>query len=148
MSRWHDRSPSGRATWRALLPEERVADRLADILAAAADLRDIVTESPSPLLPGHDLRAAVTIMETLTRALMERLPPPQCSSFYRDEETAEILDEVDRRLEAIDRLPRTDRDAEHDAVERFAAPWVLVFFYEIRYLERFAGLPRSGNEKP
>jgi hypothetical protein len=140
MSRWHDRSPRGRTAWRALPPEERAADRLADILAATGHLREIVTEAPSPLLPDNDLRATVTIMETLARALMERLPPPQPSSFYRDDDTTGMLDEVERRLNALDRLPRSERDPAHDAVERFAAPWVLVFFYEIRYLERFAGL--------
>jgi hypothetical protein len=140
MSRWHDRSPRGRTAWRALPPEERAADRLADILAAAGHLRDLVTEAPSPLLPDNDLRAAVTIIETLARALMERLPPPQPSSFYRDGDTIQILDEIDRRLNALGRLPRAERDAAHDAVERLAAPWVLVFFYEIRYLESFAGV--------
>ena len=78
MSRWHDHSPAGLAAWGNLSPEERIADRLVDILTAAIDIEEMwrVEGGGPTALADYDLRAAMSIIRTITKALLKPLPPP------------------------------------------------------------------------
>jgi hypothetical protein len=141
VSRWHDHSPAGLAAWANLSPEERIADRLVDILTAAIDIEEIwLVEGRSPqALADFDLRAAMTIICTITRALLKPLPSPPPFFLNRDPELAVVLDLFASRLSEVEMLGPSERDTARNAIEADAAPWVLAFLYEIQRLDRLNG---------
>lgn len=132
-----------RGRWGNLSPEERIAEHMTEIVDAAAQVRDVLAAEPYlPSVAMFDLRAAVTIIETIARELLVVLPacgpPPQ-----RDPELAEVLDAVAGRLARVARLRGDVRDTALGSIEDFAAPYALAFFYEIERLEKLLGGKRT-----
>jgi hypothetical protein len=141
MSGWHGGSDPGR--WGNLSPEERIAGHMTDIVDAAGHVRDVLAAEPYlPSVAMFDLRAAVTIIETIAHELLVALPacgpPPQ-----RDPELAEVLDAVADRIARASRLRGEARDTALGSIEDFAAPYALAFFYEIERLEKLPGRKRT-----
>lgn len=143
MSRWHDRSPGGLARWGNLSPEDRFADRVADLLLAVEDLRDILDERPSLAvgpLAGLDIAAMLGDVQRVAVAFSERLPAPALPPS-RDPELAHVLCETDHRLRRLRHVHGIARDVVLAAVERYVAPYALALFHEIRRLDAMNGGP-------
>ncbi|HWW61856.1 MAG TPA: hypothetical protein VN181_10850, partial [Thermoanaerobaculia bacterium] len=75
MSRWHDRSIAGAARWGNLSLEERLSDRLADIMIATEEIRDMLAGASSPA-NHEDINCAVARIYEEASAVMLRLPEP------------------------------------------------------------------------
>jgi len=125
MSRWHDATAAGLARWGNLPLEDRVADRLADILVAASDILFMLEiEGRAP----HAVEQAVRGIDAIVRELLRRLPTPGHTPSRPDDVTR-ALDEFEETLSSKDRAAlRVDELAR-------------IFYLEIKRLERLMAFP-------
>jgi hypothetical protein len=131
------------ARWGNLTLEERVADRLAAILFAAAEIGDMVAlaESPAVLEP---FRVAAEEIGRSLRNLVAQLPTSISDLAFRnvitaaerDPELEQVLLKLDGDLRrSADFTKGAERDEWWEQVEHEAAPYALAFYYEIRRLD-------------
>jgi len=137
MSRWHDRSPAGVATWANLSLEERLADRLSDMLLAAQEIQELLASAPDR----SDLADLSEVMQRThgdASAILRRLPAPR-DIPERNPELADVLDRINRALEEISGVRGQEHDVMLGWVEQLAASEVLSLFYEIQRLDALLG---------
>lgn len=132
MSRWHDASTDGIARWANLPPEERVADRVADILTAADDIRGMLHEIRGDPLLALQVESAAEAIDETARSIMLVLPGPGASP-ERDSVVQSVLDDVAAWLQSSPQV----RDLR--ALQAFLAPYAALLYYEVRRLEYLLG---------
>ncbi|MEO8379649.1 MAG: hypothetical protein ABI779_08290 [Acidobacteriota bacterium] len=131
------------ARWGNLPLEERVADRLAAILFAAAETGDMIAlaEHPAGLEPfrvaveeiGRSLRGLIAQLSTsITDAAFRNV----VNAAERDPELEQVLLKLDGDLRRSSAFTKgAERDAWWEQVEHEASPYALAFYYEIRRLD-------------
>lgn len=121
---------------------DRFAVLLEDIRDAAGGIQTLFArEHPFiPSLENVDVRSAVGLIATIASNLSEALPA-------RDEETADALAIVEERWQEVVVADGPVSDATYNELEQFASPYALMFFYEIRRLERLLDRGTSGGEQ-
>jgi hypothetical protein len=137
MSRWHDRSPGGIATWANLSLDERLGDRVSDILLAAHEVHELLANAPDRSDLGGMDDVARRIHDD-ARAVMSCLPRP-ADIPERDPELAAVLDRIGTALNEISILSGPEYDVMLGWVEHMAAPNVLSLFNEIERLDALLG---------
>ena len=65
----------------------------------------------------------------------------------RDPELGDVLEEVGRRLSAIESVRGRERDDALVLVEAYAAPYALTFFHEIERLDALVAMLRSDKDR-
>jgi hypothetical protein len=100
------------ARWANLSLEERIADRLAAILLAADEIRDMVSLAGQP-----SARLADVLIE-------------------RDPELELMLVQLDAELSRSQDICGMERETWWEQIDKRAAPCALAFYYEIRRLDR------------
>jgi hypothetical protein len=145
MSRWHDKSLGGTTTWASLTLDERLADRVSDILLTAHEVHELMMIAADRPELRNLADVALRIYEDAS-ALSVHLPTPR-DIPQRDPELALVLDRITRALNEISILHGSS--CEYDLmlgwVEQMAAPDVLSLFHEIERLDTLLG--HSPNEK-
>ena len=142
MARADEGVDSAVARWGNLTLEERVADRLAAILFATAEIADMIALGDSPA----GLEAVRTTVEEIGRSLrilVAQLPASGAGAFrnvvsaaYRDPELEQVLLKLDADLRHSSHFTRgAERDAWWEQVECEASAYALAFYYEIRRLD-------------
>jgi hypothetical protein len=144
MSRWHDKSLEGLARWGNLPVEAKIADRLADLMFAADEILGLLgmTRAAVPAHLAAEIEARIARIYDDASALMVQLPPAH-STPRRDAEVAEVLDAIAIALERVEPLRGTERDVALGWVEAMAAPYALIFYYEVCRLDEVLGVSFS-----
>jgi hypothetical protein len=123
------------AWWANLTLEERVAERMAVILFAAADeIRDMMALAGQPWNASALQRAAEQVHE-LVQPVLPPLARLTDVSIERDPELEQMLLQLDGDLSCSHITPGSERDVWWEQIEREAAPYALAFYYEIRRLD-------------
>jgi hypothetical protein len=141
MSRWHDRSLDGIARWANLSPEERVADRVADILTAAEDIRTMIGGLRSDRLLALEIESAIEAIDETASSVMVLLPQPGAGP-QRDPAVQSVLEDIDVWLQAESAKPESEERDIRFALQAFAAPYAPLLYFEIRRLEYLLGVLR------
>jgi hypothetical protein len=132
MSRWHDISAYGIATWANLPIEESLADRLADLMLAADEIVDMLQSGQSAAIP--PIHAQITRIYEEASAVMVLLPQPGLGPS-RDPEVTDVLD----RISAVLAEAGAVRDEAYARAEAICAPYGLAFYFEIIRLDALLG---------
>ena len=138
MSRWHDSSAGGIALWANLPLEERIADRLSDILLAAIDVTELLVHASERETEFREIGKVITSIYDQVSDIMRSLPPPG-DIPPRDVELTTVLCGIETALQGISALRGPEYDVMLWHVENLAAPDVLSLYYEIRRLDNLLG---------
>ena len=122
------------ARWANLPLEERIAERLAAILFAADEIRDMVAVAELSPHTSAFLRASEQVRE-LVQPLLPPLARLTDISIERDPELEQMLLQLDGDLSRSHTTRGKERDAWWEQIEQDAAPYALAFYYEIRRLD-------------
>jgi hypothetical protein len=132
MSRWHDISAHGIATWANLPIEERLADRLADLMLAADEIADMLQHGQNAAVP--PIHAQIARIYEEASAVMVLLPQPGLGPS-RDPEVADVLD----RISAVLAEAGAVQDEAYARAEAICAPYGLALYFEIIRLDALLG---------
>lgn len=130
-----DETADAVARWANLSLEERIVDRVAAILFAADEIRDMVSLAGQPSRVLTLLSVAEQVHE-LVQPLLPPLTRLTDVSIERDPELEAMLLQLDVDLSRSEATHGRERDAWWKQIEHEAAPYALAFYYEIRKLDR------------
>ncbi len=136
------------AAWGNMPLNERVLDRLADIIIAADEVRDMV-EAEHGFEPFDGFYTSLRSIKLDAGHVMQQLRPDGArgctDADARDPELTEVLNEIARRISANIVPPTGDARDALTKVEMYAAPYALAFFYEIQRLDALITRLRRGE---
>ncbi|MDP9191110.1 MAG: hypothetical protein M3P06_05350 [Acidobacteriota bacterium] len=122
------------ARWANLPLEDRIAERLAAILFAADEIRDMVALAGRPS-DAAAFQSAAEQVHDLVQPLLPPLARLTDLSIERDPELEQMLLQLDGDLSRSHATRGKERDTWWEQIEQGAAPYALAFYYEIRRLD-------------
>lgn len=135
MSSSEGKTASHLAAWANLPLRDRVADRFAAIIFAAEQIQSMLDiEGPLEDAP-FDIAGTARAVSGLVRSVFPLLSGTMLRLGERDPELEEVLVRLDRDLNRVDRLRGPECDEAREEVERWAAPYALAFYCELRRLD-------------